>query len=69
MLFNRESSMTYEEWLDSKACSIMSFCPSEVSSRQNWWNKLYKDKQSAIMGLPNFDAGIFKEITGIDVNS
>ena len=69
MLFNRESSMTYEEWLDSKACSIMSFCPSRASNRQNWWNKLYKNEQSAIMELPNFDAGIFREITGIDVNS
>jgi hypothetical protein len=40
-----------------------------MSSRQNWWNALSEDDQSAIRELPNFDAGIFREITGIDVNS
>ena len=37
--------------------------------RQAWWNSLrYCDKKT-ILSLPNFDAVIFKEITGIDVEN
>ena len=32
------------------------------------WEKLSNDKKQAVMQLPNFDANVFKEITGIDVN-
>ena len=34
---------------------------------QEWWDGLPDRKKEAIMTLPNFDANIFKEITGIDV--
>ena len=34
---------------------------------QTWWNTLATYKKDAIKSLPNFDAEIFKEITGITV--
>ena len=37
------------------------------SERQTWWNELPDDDKQKVMSLPNFDADIFKEITGIDV--
>ena len=37
------------------------------SLRQEWWKKLSKEEKKSILSLPNFDAEIFKEITGIDV--
>ena len=33
-----------------------------------WWAGLSADDRNVILSLPNFDAEIFKEITGIDVN-
>lgn len=36
-------------------------------SPQEWWNNLPKMKKDIVMGLPNFDADIFKKITGIEV--
>ena len=35
---------------------------------QLWWNSLSDYEKNVIKSLPNFDAEIFKEITGIDVN-
>ena len=35
---------------------------------QFWWNTLSDYGKNVIKSLPNFDAEIFKEITGIDVN-
>lgn len=32
------------------------------------WKKLSDAEKQAVMELPNFDAEIFEEITGIDVN-
>ena len=34
----------------------------------NWWSKYTDDEKRIIMTIPNFDADIFKEITGIDVH-
>lgn len=34
---------------------------------QEWWDKLDKADKECILGLPNFDKAIFKEITGIEV--
>lgn len=33
-----------------------------------WWSKLDETDKDCIKSIPNFDAEIFKEITGIDVN-
>ena len=35
---------------------------------QEWWNCLSEEDKNTILSIPNFDAEIFKEITGIDVN-
>ena len=37
------------------------------TKRQLWWNGLSDIKKDIVMQLPNFDAEIFKEITGITV--
>lgn len=36
-------------------------------SPQIWWNNLPQMKKNIVMSLPNFDADIFKKITGIEV--
>ncbi|MBR3001540.1 MAG: pentapeptide repeat-containing protein, partial [Oscillospiraceae bacterium] len=40
----------------------------EKDNAQNWWNNAAQYKRDAIMALPNFDAAIFKECTGIDID-
>ena len=35
---------------------------------QLWWVSLSDDDKKVILGIPNFDKAIFKEITGIDVD-
>ena len=37
------------------------------TERQMWWNELSDEEKDIVMQLPNFDKGIFKEITGITV--
>ena len=37
------------------------------SERQKWWDNLSDEDKNIIMNLPNFDKGIFKEITGITI--
>ena len=34
----------------------------------NWWSKYTDDEKRIIMTMPNFDADVFEEITGIDVH-
>ena len=34
----------------------------------NWWSKYTDDEKQIIMTIPNFDADVFEEITGIDVH-
>ena len=34
---------------------------------QGWWNSATKGEKAKILDLPNFDADIFEEITGIDL--
>ena len=38
-----------------------------ADNARKWWAGLSSDDRNVIFGLPNFDAAIFKEITGIDV--
>ena len=35
--------------------------------KQKWWDELTESEKNAVKGLPNFDAGIFEEITEIKV--
>ena len=39
-----------------------------ADNAQKWWDGLNNDDRNVILNLPNFDAAIFKETTGIDVN-
>ena len=40
-----------------------------VDNARKWWEGLSADDRNVILSLPNFDAAIFKEITGIDVSN
>ena len=42
-------------------------CTTADNARK-WWAGLSADDRNVILSLPNFDAAIFKEITGIDVS-
>ena len=39
-----------------------------ANNAQKWWAGLSANERNVILSLPNFDAEIFKEITGIDVS-
>jgi hypothetical protein len=67
--FNKESNLTYRDWLLSDAKKILKKIPTEdVKYTQVWWNRLEDTDKQIILNIPNFDREIFKEITGIDVN-
>jgi len=34
---------------------------------KNWWENMTEENREIIMSMPNFDANVFKEITGIEV--
>ena len=34
---------------------------------KNWWDGMHDENKAIICSMPNFDADIFKEITGIEV--
>ena len=38
-----------------------------ADNARKWWARLSADDRNIIFSLPNFDAAIFKEITGVDV--
>ena len=40
-----------------------------ADNARKWWAGLSADERNIIFSLPNFDAAIFKEITGIDVDA
>ena len=67
--FNKESNLTYEDWLLSDAKKILKEIPTEdYKYAQDWWNRLEDTDKQIILDIPNFDREIFKEITGIDVS-
>lgn len=47
----------YLKILDSQECAVL------------WWQELTASDKAVITGIPNFDKEIFKEITGIDVDT
>ena len=101
MLFNKPSSMTYREWIDSDARYLLNQIPKNVvewvhkedmtdtekaahptyettggyikvldesECGQLWWNALTDYQKNIIKGIPNFDADIFFQCTGIRTN-
>ena len=47
--------------------SYLKECNTADNARK-WWAGLSADDRNVILSLPNFDAAIFREITGIDVS-
>lgn len=101
MLFNKPSSMTYYEWIDSDARDLLNQIPKNVvewvyevnmtdtekaahptyettggylkvldesECGQLWWNGLSDHQKNIIKAIPNFDAEIFFQCTGIRTN-
>lgn len=100
-MFNKPSDMTYSDWVNCRARSILSSMPiadlrwvffadmndaekeknpnAETTGgylkkervtqerKQKWYDALSEDDKNAIKSLPNFDADIFEEVTGINV--
>ncbi|WP_074097999.1 pentapeptide repeat-containing protein [Clostridioides difficile] len=98
-MFNKETDLTYEDWMNSKArhiliknSNLMEWVYAKNMSEEekknnpkyetvggylkvftfeemckNMWNNLTDEEKKVIMEIPNFDADIFKEITGIEV--
>ncbi len=71
-LFNRPSDWTIEDWHDSEARALMEQFAAEMEQAEDedkaqWWQSLEPSEKEAILSIPNFDADIFKGITGIDV--
>ncbi|MDO0132396.1 hypothetical protein KLN18_15045 [Clostridioides difficile] len=98
-MFNKETDLTYEDWMNSEARNILKrnsyltkwiriddmteeeeknnpgyeinngylkvFTFEEMC--KNMWDSLTEEEKKIIMEIPNFDRGIFKEITGIEV--
>ena len=65
-LFNKLSSWTMSNWLESEARYILNLMPGS-HERQDWWDNLLDGGKKEILNLPNFDKEIFKQITGIEV--
>ncbi len=101
-LFNKPSSWTYRDWLNSEACCLIerisdnvvqwvqysNMTDEEKSEHPEsettdcylkkldnsectvlWWRNLSDCQKAIITAIPNFDKAIFKEITGIDVDT
>ena len=41
----------------------------EAPNRQEWWDKLPEADKKMVMAIPNFDAEVFKQCTGIEVRN
>lgn len=75
-LFNKPSEWTYRDWTRSDAYFILNVgIRCYLDSRNNtenmgtWWSTLDSHERDVIKAIPNFNAAIFKEITGIDVDA
>ena len=78
--FNEESSITMSEWVQSENFIRFDILLTEWIGNQlvvydykeawsNWWAKSKSEEMTArIKKLPNFDAAIFEEITGIAID-
>lgn len=83
MMFNKPSNWTYDDWSNSEARSILhSKCKPTMWDHnknkliaftyeemwENAWSNMTDSEKQLVKDLPNFDAEIFKEITGIDIS-
>lgn len=69
VIFNKPSNWSNMDWYQSKAREILYRLPEKIgNNRQEWWEALNCEEKTEVLSLPNFDCGIFKEITSIDVS-
>ncbi len=68
-MFNKPCDWTMKDWWVSAAKFILSCMPetNESGERQEWWDAMADGDVKKILALPNFDAEIFEECTGIRV--
>lgn len=70
-MFNKPVEIMRDEWemnyVHTVLSGILSRIPDIMENRQSWWKTISQAQKNAILSIPNFDAKIFKEITGIDV--
>ena len=80
-LFNKATSMTVSEFLNSKYYTALNSSSFNLVYIENekvkeraykeacalWWENMSDENKEIIKSIPNFDAEIFKEITGIEV--
>jgi hypothetical protein len=52
-----ETTDGYLKKLDNSECAVL------------WWRELSDRQKAIITAIPNFDKAIFKEITGIDLDT
>lgn len=78
-IFNKPSGISLREWRDSRFYQAIKSVPFMLTEGTEtkysykeacivWWNKLEEKDQATIQEIPNFDAKIFENITGIKVN-
>ena len=65
-MFNKPTNLTYEQAKD--IIDNVRFIVLSLQSGASKWGDLFQKDRESILALPNFDAEIFKEITGVDVN-
>lgn len=61
---SEEQKTEYPGYEVTQGCLIT----RQGSSRQEWWEQLSDEEKDCIKALPNFDAKIFEECTGIKVD-
>lgn len=66
-MFNKSSDWTMDDWLWSEARKIVLGLFWEEEEKQDRWENLSEEDKAIVMNLPNFDAEIFEECTGIRV--
>ena len=70
-MFNKPVEIMRDEWeinyVHTVLSGILSWIPDIMENRQSWWEAISPAQKNIILSIPNFDAKIFKEITGIDV--
>lgn len=82
LMFDKPSDWDIYDWFGCEARYVLSCMPCDTiiikndkpiekkakkAERQRWWDKLSDEDKECVKSLPNFDAGIFNEITGIEV--
>ena len=73
-IFGKDSGLTYTQLLKNNMVPFINLMLRDTNGKQidykvawaNWWNNANNEKEKRkILALPNFDANIFEEITGI----